>query len=61
MDHTEWHLVEAWNKQAEICQNLLSKGDPVYVLGEKFTDSWEDQDGKPRQTVKLKATMIVPL
>ncbi len=39
----EFHNIVAWNKMAEICQQLLSKGMKVYVQGSLTTRSWEDE------------------
>ena len=52
---TEWHRIEAWGKLAEICGEYLSKGQPVLIEGSIKTDEWEDQEGKKRQTTKIKA------
>jgi len=52
---TEWHRIEAWNRLAEICGELLYKGAAVYIEGSLKTDEWEDQEGNKRQTTKIKA------
>jgi single-strand DNA-binding protein len=42
-ESTEFHNIVAWNKMAEICQQLLAKGMKVYVQGSLTTRSWEDE------------------
>ena len=58
---TEWHRIEAWGKLAEICSELLYKGAAVYIEGSIKTDEWEDQEGKKRQTTKIKAQQMQAL
>jgi len=44
-ESTEFHNVVAWNKLAELCTQLLDKGDKVYIGGRLQTRTWDDQDG----------------
>lgn len=39
----EFHNIVSWNKIAEICQKLLSKGMKVYIEGSLTTRSWDDE------------------
>lgn len=32
-DTTTWHNVKAWEKQAELCEQYVKKGDLLYVQG----------------------------
>lgn len=41
--HTEWHNVVAWGKQAELCEQYLKKGDPLFVIGEVRTRKYEQE------------------
>lgn len=43
-EHTEWHNIICWGRQAEIAGQYLHKGKEVYVEGRLQTDSWEDKD-----------------
>ena len=45
VEETEWHRVVVWGKQAEHCNNYLSKGRQVYVEGRLKTSSY-DRDGQ---------------
>jgi single-strand DNA-binding protein len=52
-EDAEFHRIVAWNKLAEICSQLLTKGRKVYVEGRLQTRSWTGQDGQPRQTTEI--------
>jgi len=44
-ESTEFHNIVAWNKLAELCVQLLDKGDKVFIGGRLQTRTWDDQDG----------------
>lgn len=52
-EETEFHRVVAWNKLAELCSQLLSKGRKIYVEGRLRTTSWNAQDGSQRSTTEI--------
>ncbi|HLD11419.1 MAG TPA: single-stranded DNA-binding protein [Patescibacteria group bacterium] len=52
-EETEFHRIVAWNKLAELCNQLLSKGRKVYVEGRLQTRTWEGQDGQQRQATEV--------
>ena len=52
-EETEFHRIVSWNKLAELCSQLLSKGRKVYVEGRLQTRSWTGQDGTQRQTTEI--------
>lgn len=52
-EETEFIKIVSWNKLAELCSQLLSKGRKVYVDGRLQTRSWETPDGQPRQTTEV--------
>lgn len=52
-EDTEFHRAVAWNKLAELCSQLLSKGRKVYVEGRLSTRSWTGQDGTNRTTTEI--------
>jgi single-strand DNA-binding protein len=56
---TEWFTVVAWKKQAESCNQFLSKGQRVYVEGSLRTRSWEGRDGQKRVTVEVIANRVL--
>lgn len=52
-EETEFHRVVAWNKLAELCSQLLTKGRKVYVEGRLRTSTWQGQDGAQRNTTEI--------
>ena len=40
-EKTEFHNVVSWSKLAEICGQILHKGDKVYVEGRLQTRDWK--------------------
>ena len=52
-EEAEFHRIVAWNKLAEICSQLLTKGRKVYVEGRLQTRSWTGQDGNQRTTTEI--------
>ena len=47
--------VEAWGRQAEIANEYLQKGRPVFIDGSLKFDSWETDDGTKRSRLKVRA------
>ncbi len=56
---TEWFTVVAWRKQAESCNQYLTKGQRVYVEGSLRTRSWEGQDGQKKWRVEVVANRVL--
>ncbi|OGG06061.1 hypothetical protein A3D05_04130 [Candidatus Gottesmanbacteria bacterium RIFCSPHIGHO2_02_FULL_40_24] len=52
-EETEFHRIVSWNKLAELCSQLLSKGRKVYVEGRLATHTWTGQDGNQRTTTEI--------
>lgn len=52
-EETEFHRVVAWNKLAELCSQLLTKGRKIYVEGRLRTNQWQGQDGGQRSTTEV--------
>ena len=44
---------EAWGRQAEVMNEYLAKGRPVFIEGRLKLDQWEDQQGNPRKKMKV--------
>lgn len=57
----EFHNIVAWNKMAEICQQLLAKGMKVYVEGSLTTRSWEAEDGSTRYKTEVRIEDMILL
>lgn len=52
-ERVEYHNVVAWSKLADICGQLLHKGDKVYVEGRLQTRDWKGDDGVERKTTEV--------
>jgi len=52
-EETEFHRVVAWNKLAELCSQLLTKGRKVYIEGRLRTNSWQTPDGGQRSATEV--------
>jgi len=60
-EDTEFHRVVVWNKLAELCAQLLSKGTKVYFHGRLATRSWTGQDGTQKSTTEIVADDMIVL
>lgn len=60
-EDVEFHRLVAWNKLAEICAQLLSKGRKAYVEGRLQTREWEGRDGNKRQTTEIVISDMIVL
>ncbi len=52
-EEVDFHRLVAWNKLAELCNQLLKKGMKVFISGRLQTRSWEGQDGQTRQVTEI--------
>jgi single-strand DNA-binding protein len=63
-DETLWFRISVWGKQAETCNQYLSKGQKVLVEGTLIGDEnggpriWVGQDGKPRASFEVRAQTV---
>lgn len=57
-EHTEWHRVVVWGKQAENCKEYLRKGRTVFVEGRIRTREWMDKQGQRRFTTEIIAQNV---
>jgi single-strand DNA-binding protein len=55
---TEWFNVVTWNKLAETCSQVLTKGRLVYVEGRLQTRSWDGQDGQKHYRTEVVAQSV---
>ncbi|HOX53909.1 MAG TPA: single-stranded DNA-binding protein, partial [Candidatus Omnitrophota bacterium] len=49
-EETCFITVTVWNKQAEVCNQYLQKGRPVFIEGRLQSRSWEGSDGQKKNT-----------
>ena len=58
-EETDWFRISVWGKQAEQCNQFLSKGKQVYVEGRLHARSWEGQDGQMRTSLEVNAERVL--
>jgi single-strand DNA-binding protein len=56
-----FYSMVAWNKLAELCNQLLAKGRKVCVEGRLATREWAGQDGQKRQRTEIVADDVIIL
>jgi len=58
-EKTVWFRVTAWRRQAETCNEYLTKGQRVLVVGEvEEPSTWTDQEGKARASLEVQARNV---
>lgn len=64
-EETAWFRISVWGKQAEACNQYLSKGQKVLVEGWLTPDRetggpriWTDNEGRPRASYELRAITV---
>jgi single-strand DNA-binding protein len=58
VENTEWHRIELWDTLANIAEQYLKKGDPVYVEGRIRTDKYTDANGQEKYSTKIRGNAI---
>jgi single-strand DNA-binding protein len=58
-EETEWFRIVVFGKQAESCNQFVTKGKQVYVEGRLRTRNWEGQDGQKRVSVEVMANRVL--
>ena len=53
VEKAEFHNIVAWGKLADICGQLLGKGDKVYVDGRIQTRDWKTDEGDERRITEI--------
>lgn len=53
VEKAEFHNIVAWGKLAEICGDLLTMGDKVYVEGRIQTRDWKTEAGEDRRITEI--------
>lgn len=52
-EETSFIDCEAWGRTAEVMNQYLSKGKPVFVEGRLKLDQWQDKDGTNRSKLRV--------
>ena len=57
-EETMWFNVNAWGRQAEVCNQYLTRGSQVYVEGRLSTRIFTGNDGQPRISNDVSVTDV---
>jgi single-strand DNA-binding protein len=57
-ERTEWHNIVCWSRTAEIANEYLKKGSPVYIEGRIQYRSYDDKDGIKRYRTDIVAQRL---
>ncbi|MFI3306351.1 MAG: single-stranded DNA-binding protein [Rikenellaceae bacterium] len=57
-EHTEWHSISLWGKEAELADAEIRVGDAVYIEGAIRTSEWSDKSGKKFRTADIVAKTL---
>lgn len=52
-EEVDFHEIVAWNKLAELCNQLLKKGSRVFISGRLQYREWEAQDGQKKRKAEI--------
>jgi single-strand DNA-binding protein len=58
-EETDWFRISVWGKQAEACNQFVTKGRQVYVEGRLHARNWEGQDGQVRTSLEVTANQVL--
>lgn len=53
VDNTQWHRLVAWDRNADLAEKFLKKGQQIAIEGKLVTGSYEDKEGNRRYTVDI--------
>ncbi len=58
-EETIWFSVSVWARQAETCNQYLTKGQRVLVVGEmREPSTWTDREGNARASLEVRARTV---
>ena len=60
-EEADFHRIVSWNKLAELCAQLLTKGRKTYVEGRLQTRNWTAKDGTQRTTTEIVLSNMIIL
>ena len=52
-EQTEWHRISIFGKLADVAEQYLKKGSPVFIEGRIRTNKWTDKAGVERYGVEV--------
>jgi single-strand DNA-binding protein len=50
--------VVVWGQMAEVCNQYLQKGRQIFVEGRLISRSWQDNEGRSRNTIEVRAQRV---
>ena len=53
VENTDWHRLVAWGRVAELVQQYVSAGSPLYIKGRIQTRKWQGADQQDRWTTEV--------
>ena len=60
-EHTEWHNIVVFNKNADFATQYLDKGDLIYLEGSIKTRVWINSQKEEKKRTEVFASQLVPL
>lgn len=58
VEQTEWHRINIFGKQAELCGKFIGKGSLVYLEGRIRSRKWTDKEGIERTATEINADRV---
>lgn len=58
---TQWHLVVAWGKVAEVVEKYVKKGSEVAVEGKLATRTYQDKQGEKKYVTEVNCNELLML
>jgi len=53
IENTQWHRLVAWDRNADLAEKFLKKGQQIAIEGRLVTGVYEDKEGNRRHTVDI--------
>jgi single-strand DNA-binding protein len=59
VEHTEWHSLVLWGKQAEIAEKFIQKGKEISIEGRLTSGSYIAKDGQKKYVTEVVVNEIL--
>ncbi|MFT6998180.1 MAG: single-strand DNA-binding protein [Cryomorphaceae bacterium] len=53
VENTQWHRLVAWDRNADLAEKFLKKGQQIAIEGRLITGVYDDKEGNRRHTVDI--------
>lgn len=60
-EETQWHHIVAFDKLAEICNKILTKGTKVFISGRIQNRQFEDANGETARRAEIVASDMIAI